>query len=85
VFLTGTNIQGKTPLHGRRNRILVSFPNIPLLGGFYYCHARVFDENGLVLIHEKVSPPFEVLKDSLERGVCSLENQWEIREVEHSG
>ena len=84
VFLTGTNIRGMNPLHGRRNRIQVSFPNIPLLGGFYYFHARIFDGNGLVLIHEKVSPPFEVLKDSLERGVCSFKNHWEIREAEHA-
>jgi lipopolysaccharide transport system ATP-binding protein len=84
VFLTGTNIRGMDPIYGKRNRILVSFSKIPLLGGFYYLHARIFDGNGLVLIHERVSPPFEVLKDSLERGVCSFTNHWEIREAEHS-
>jgi ABC-type polysaccharide/polyol phosphate transport system ATPase subunit len=82
VFFTGTNIRGMNPLLGRMNRMFVTFPKIPLLGGFYYIHARIFDGKGFVLMHEKVSPPFEVLKDSLERGVCYLENHWEIRELE---
>jgi homopolymeric O-antigen transport system ATP-binding protein len=82
VFLTGTHMRGMNPLSGRMNRMLVTFPKIPLLGGFYYFHARIFDGNGFVLIHEKVSPPFEVLKDSLERGVCALENHWDIKKPE---
>jgi lipopolysaccharide transport system ATP-binding protein len=49
------------------------------MGGIYYAHARVFDDKGLMVYHERVIPPFEVEKDSLELGVCYLDNKWEIR------
>lgn len=81
IFFTGTNLCGITPPHGRMNKIVVTFPKISLLGGFYYFHVRVLDRNAFVLIHEKISPPFEVLKDSSEMGVCYMENQWEIMEM----
>jgi hypothetical protein len=51
------------------------------MGGYYYIHARVLDETGFVVLHEKVLPPFEVKKDSLERGVCYLENHWEFQDL----
>lgn len=81
VYFTGTHIAGREPLKGRRKRIIVTFPKIQILGGYYYIHARVLDESGLVVLHEKVLPPFEVKKDSLERGVCYLENHWEFQDV----
>lgn len=81
VYFTGTHIMGREPLQGKRKEVIVNFPRIPLLGGFYYIHARVFDETGFVLLHEKILPPFEVEKDSLERGVCFLENSWEIKDI----
>ena len=81
VYFTGTHIVGKEPLKGMKKRIIVTFPNMQLLGGYYYIHARVLDENGLVVLHEKILPPFEVKKDSLERGVCHFENYWEFRDA----
>jgi len=79
VYFTGTNYMGIEPLQGKRKKILITFPKIPILGGFYYIVIRVFDDNGFVLFHEKVLPPFEVVKDSSDRGVCYLENHWEIQ------
>ena len=81
VYFTGTHIMGKEPLKGKRKRIIVTFPKIQILGGYYYIHARVLDENGFVVLHEKILPPFEVEKDSLERGVCYLENHWEFQDL----
>lgn len=81
VYFTGTHITGKEPLKGKRKRIIVTFPKIQILGGYYYIHARVLDENGFVVLHEKILPPFEVKKDSLERGVCYLENHWEFQDL----
>jgi lipopolysaccharide transport system ATP-binding protein len=81
VYFTGTHIMGREPLKGKKKRILVTFPNIQILGGYYYIHARVLDENGLVVLHEKTLSPFEVKKESLERGVCYLENHWEFQDV----
>jgi ABC-type polysaccharide/polyol phosphate transport system ATPase subunit len=81
VYFTGTHIVGKEPMKGKRKRIIVTFPKIQILGGYYYIHARVLDENGFVVLHEKILPPFEVEKDSLERGVCHLENHWEFQDL----
>jgi len=81
IYFTGTHVTGKEPIRGRRKKIVIKIPRLPLLGGFYYIHARVFDESGLIVLHEKILPPFEVLKDSLERGVCYLENHWDIQDM----
>jgi len=79
VYVTGTHLAGKGPIHGKKKEILITYPHIPIMGGVYYAHARVLDDKGLMVYHERVIPPFEVVKDSLELGVCYLENRWEIR------
>jgi len=79
VYVTGTHLSGKKPLYGRKKEIIITYPNAPIMGGIYYAHARVFDDKGLMIYHERVIPPFEVEKDSLELGVCYFENRWEIR------
>lgn len=81
VYTTGTHMTGKAPMSGTENEIFITFHKIPLLGGTYYAHARVFDESGLLIYHEKILPPFNVVKDTHERGVCRLENHWDIRRL----
>lgn len=81
VYATGTHMKGGDPLCGRSKEIIISFPKIPIMGGFYFVHVRVFDEKGFVIYHEKFLPPFEVIKESLERGVCYLENHWDVKEL----
>jgi ABC-type polysaccharide/polyol phosphate transport system ATPase subunit len=81
VYATGTHMVGKEPLYGKKKEVLITFPNAQIMGGFYFAHVRVFDDQGLVLYHEKLMQPFEVEKDSIERGVCYLENHWEVRDV----
>jgi lipopolysaccharide transport system ATP-binding protein len=78
VFVTGTHLAGKPPLTGKEREVIVNYPKIPLLGGLYTAHARVFDNKGLMVYHEKVLPAFEVLKDSQELGVCRFDNVWQI-------
>ena len=78
VYVTGTHLSGRPPLRGRQREILISYPRVPLLGGLYSAHARVFDDQGLMVYHEKVLPSLEVCKDSRELGICFLENRWEI-------
>ena len=78
VFATGTHLIGHSPLRGRDHEILITYPKIPLMGGFYNAHARIFDDQGLMIYHEKILNEFEVKKDSLELGVCYLENNWSI-------
>jgi len=78
IYVTGTHLSGREPLYGKRREIIMTYPNPPIMGGIYYAHARVFDDKGLMVYHERVIPPFEVEKDSMELGVCYLENTWEI-------
>jgi lipopolysaccharide transport system ATP-binding protein len=78
VYVTGTHLSGQPPLRGRRREILITYPRVPLLGGLYTAHARVFDDQGLMVYHEKILPDLEVLKDSRELGICYLENRWEM-------
>lgn len=78
VYVTGTHLSGKEPLYGKRREIIMTYPNAPIMGGIYYAHARIFDDKGLMVYHERLIPPFEVEKDSLELGVCYFENTWEI-------
>ena len=78
VFATGTHLSGRPPLKGQKREILITYPRIPLLGGFYNAHARIFDDQGLMIYHEKILNEFSVEKDSLELGVCYLENYWQV-------
>jgi lipopolysaccharide transport system ATP-binding protein len=81
VYTTGTHMSGREHLSGKRKEVIITFPGIRILGGYYYVHARLFDDKGVIIYHEKILSPFEVVKDSLERGVCYLENDWEVRDI----
>lgn len=78
VYVTGTHLSGRGPIYGKKKEISITYPRVPIMGGVYYAHARVFDDKGLMVYHERLIPPFEVEKDSLEIGVCYFENRWEI-------
>ncbi len=80
VYATGTHFAGKPPIRGYQREITVTYPKIPLLGGYYWFHVRLFDDQGIITYDEKIlfEPELEVRKDSNERGFCYLENQWEI-------
>ena len=78
VYVTGTHLAGRPPLAGRQREVIITYPRVPLLGGLYSAHARVFDDQGLMVYHEKVLPDLEIRKDSRELGICYLENRWEI-------
>jgi len=76
IHATGTHLTGKPPLRGNTHEILVSYPRIPLLGGLYQAHARIFDDQGLMVYHEKILAPIEVIKETRELGICRLDNAW---------
>ncbi len=83
VFVTGTHLFDKPPLQGRKKEIFITFPSVPLLSGQFYAHARVLDEQGLMLYHQKILPPFTVVEEIKKgvnyRGVCYLEHQWDVK------
>lgn len=78
VYVTGTHLSGLSSLKGSR-QILVRFPDISLMAGVFYAHARVWDKEGFILYHEKTTMFFDVKKDTMELGICYLPNSWEVR------
>lgn len=80
VFATGTHLSGQSPLRGRKRRITITYPKIALLGGYYWFHIRTFDDQGMIIYHEKIliDPELEVRREGKERGFCYLENHWHI-------
>lgn len=78
VFVTGTHLKGQPPLAGHQREIRVTYPGLPLMGGVYSLHARVFDDQGLMLYHEKVFSDLMVTKDTAELGICALKHMWEV-------
>lgn len=81
VYATGTHLSGRPPIRGRQREIIVTYPKIPLLGGYYWFHVRTFDDQGMIIYHDKIllDPELEVRKENNERGFCYLDNHWEIR------
>jgi lipopolysaccharide transport system ATP-binding protein len=81
VYATGTHLAGKPPIRGHQRQIIVTYPKIALLGGYYWFHVRTMDDQGIIIYHEKIliDPELEVRRDSKERGYCYLENHWEIK------
>jgi|MudIll2142460700_1097286.scaffolds.fasta_scaffold13120_2 lipopolysaccharide transport system ATP-binding protein len=77
LCVTGTHLSRKEPVTGNR-KITVTFPRAHLIRGSFYVHARVYDESGVVLYHEKVTPFFEVERDGDENGLCYLPCVWDV-------
>lgn len=78
VYVTATHLQGMAPLQGLHREIYIHFPALPLLAGIYILHARAFDDQGLLVYHEKLITDLEILKTSEERGFLKLVHQWQI-------
>lgn len=80
VYATGTYFAGKPPILGRQREIILTYPKVPLLGGYYWFHVRVFDDQGMIIYDEKslLDPELEVRKESSELGFCYLDHDWEI-------
>jgi ABC-type polysaccharide/polyol phosphate transport system ATPase subunit len=77
VYGTGTHLSGLSTLKGPR-RICIRFPDVSLMAGVFYAHARVWDKEGLILYHQKTTMFFDVKKDGKELGICYLPNSWEV-------
>jgi lipopolysaccharide transport system ATP-binding protein len=78
VYVIGTHLNGIGSLKGQRT-VKIVFPNITLLSGDYYVHARIFDETGLILYHERVTPFFSITKNTPDMGICTMQNIWDIK------
>ncbi len=78
IHVTGTHLRGMEPLRGKNREVIVTFPGVPLSGGIFLAHARVFDNHGVMVYDERTSEPFEIMKEAMEFGICHFENRWEI-------
>lgn len=81
VFVTGTQLRGESPQVGSRRGAL-EFPDLPLMGGHYSLHLRVWDDQGLVLIDEEVIDDLTIRKGTDEMGLVRLTHQWHTEPVE---
>lgn len=78
VCAVGTHLSQFHAIRGSRE-INITFPKANLIRGSFYAHARVYDESGIILYHEKVTPFFEVFKDADELGLCYMQCKWDIK------
>lgn len=82
VFVTGSQLRGDPALEGTTGGRL-TFQNVPLMGGEYLLHFRVWDDAGLVLWDEAVLDNIVVRKQGRELGVVRLHHEWAVgRQVE---
>jgi lipopolysaccharide transport system ATP-binding protein len=78
IYVAATHFDGMEPLTGSRS-VTLHFPRVPMIGGHYYAHARVFDDEGLMLYDEKRINGFQLEKVHGEIGSCYLEHVWKVR------
>lgn len=77
IYVAATHFDGMEPLTGSRS-VILKFPKVPMIGGHYYAHARVFDDEGLMLYDEKRINGFQLEKVHGEIGSCYLEHLWTV-------
>lgn len=77
IYVAATHFDGMEPLFGSRD-VTLYFPKVPIIGGHYYAHARIFDDKGLMLYDEKRIENFNLEKVHGEIGSCYLEHTWNI-------
>jgi hypothetical protein len=69
--------QGLEPFHGPgRERLTLSFKNLPILGGAYKIVIFLLDETGICIYDRKESIIFKVDTKEKEWGVCYLHHEW---------
>ncbi|MFA6053903.1 MAG: ABC transporter ATP-binding protein [Thermodesulfovibrionales bacterium] len=69
--------QGLAPFHGPgRERLTLSFKNLPILGGAYKIVIFLIDETGICIYDRKESIIFKVDTKEKEWGVCYLHHEW---------
>lgn len=69
--------QGLKPFRGRgRQRLALSFRELPLLGGAYKVVIFLLDETGICVFDRRESPLFKVDTTEKEWGVCSMPHEW---------
>lgn len=76
VFVAATHFSGAPSLQGdQRQRI--RFPNLPLMGGSYQLHLRLWDDQGLMVYDERLLNDLTIRKQGRDMGIVRLQPVWE--------
>lgn len=78
VYVTGTQLRGVSPMTGNTQGEIL-FPALPLMGGVYSLHMRVWDDEGLVQFDEQVIDDIMVRRDRRELGLIRLPCEWRMQ------
>jgi lipopolysaccharide transport system ATP-binding protein len=77
VHVTGTHLNGQAALQGAAAGEL-RYPGLPLVGGVYSMHMRVWDDEGLILFDERVIDELVVRRDGRELGLVRLPCEFRV-------
>lgn len=80
VFVTGSHLRNLPPLQGDRTGE-IRFPQLPLLGGVYSLHLRLWDDHGLVQLDERLIDQVIVLRTGPDLGLVRLPCEWQVLDV----
>ena len=76
LAVIGSHLRGDSPLQGpQRGRVV--FPQVPLLGGIYHLHLRIWDDEALMEIDERLIDNVIVKRTDAQLGVLRLPYLWE--------
>ncbi len=86
VATFATHLDGMAPLvGGRRHRIDLEVPRLPLVKGEFEVHAYVLDERGLYVFDRHLeSPAFTVAAPEYRFGLIEAEHRWRTAVPEHA-
>lgn len=80
IFVIGTHFMDHPPLMGPM-KIRATFPRIQLMGGNYIVHARLLDDQALILIDEDVHHDLVIKNSTRELGIVRLPFQIETNPI----
>ena len=75
VFVAATHLRGAPPLVGAQTQ-RICFPNLPLMGGSYQLHLRLWDDQGLLIFDERLLNDLTIRKQGRDMGIVRLEQVW---------
>jgi len=80
VCAVGTHLTGIKAMQGDK-LITFFFPRQGIIRGAFYAHARIYDENGIILYHERLTEHFEILRNCDELGLSYMPCDIEIEDI----
>ena len=76
VFVSATHFRGEAPLQGSQTQ-RICFPALPLMGGSYQLHLRLWDDRGLMVYDERLLNDLTIRKQGQGMGIVRLHPIWQ--------